>query len=95
MLRSILIGISALFTLLAISAAFYSHLPRSWITVGWASVLLLCLIFERTRYKAELAAPPGPEWLATNELDVGKHGTVRVWYHPQTGERAYVREQAG
>jgi hypothetical protein len=92
MLRAWVIAIMAGFTLIAVLAAFLSQMPRSWITVAWAGVLLLCLVFERTRYKAELTAPPGPDWVATNELDVDANGAVRVWYHPRTGERAYVRE---
>jgi hypothetical protein len=94
MLRAWVIAIMACFTLVAILAAGFSHVPRSWISVGWAITLLLALLFERTRYKDELTAPPGPDWVATNELDVDARGAVRVWYHPRTGERAYVREPA-
>jgi hypothetical protein len=94
MLRAGVIIVMACFTFITILVAAFSHVPRSWISVAWAATLLLCLVFERTRYKAELTAPPGPDWVATNELDVDAHGAVRVWYHPRTGERAYVRESA-
>jgi hypothetical protein len=94
MLRGWVIAIMAGFTLISILVAAFSDLPRSWISVGWGAVLLLCVVFERTQYKAELTAPPGPDWVATNELDVDARGAVRVWYHPRTGERAYVRESS-
>ena len=92
MLRGVVIAILVLLTPIAILVAALSHVAGFWISVGWAGVLLLCLLFERTRYKAELTAPPGPDWVATHELNVDARGTVRVWYHPHTGERAYVRE---
>jgi len=94
MFRATLIAIMASVTLIAVLAAAFSHLARPWITVIWAAALLLCLVFERTRYKPELTAPPGPDWVATNEVDVDARGAVRVWYHPRTGERAYVRESS-
>jgi hypothetical protein len=94
MLRTSLIVIFAILTLVSILVAAFTDLARMWMAVVWAALLLLSLLFERTRYKSELTAAPGPDWVATNELDVDARGTVRVWYHPRTGERAYVRESA-
>lgn len=92
MLRAVLIAITAVFTLSAIWAAAMNHRPAAWITAIWAVIFLLAAVFERTRYKPELTAPPGGDWVASNELTVDAHGTIRVWYHPVTGERAYVRD---
>ena len=60
-----------------------------------AAILLVGLVFERVRYKNELPSPPGPDWVSTGECTVDASGIVRVWYHPGTGNRAYVREQGG
>jgi hypothetical protein len=92
MLRTLVLAVVAVVTLLAILAASVSHRAAPWITAGWAVVMLLCFIFERTQYKAELTQPPGPDWVASNELNVDANGTVRIWTNPRTGERAYVRE---
>lgn len=94
MLRPIVIGLAALLTLLATLAACVSHHPKSWISVVWAAVFLLCALLERIRYKPELATPPDGSWLPSAEITSDSRGIVRVWVHTHTGERAYVREAA-
>jgi hypothetical protein len=60
--------------------------------VVWGAILAGGVYFENYRYKAELDRPPGPDWVATGERSTDANGVVAVWYHPATGERAYVRE---
>jgi hypothetical protein len=57
----------------------------------WGVIVAGSLLIERYRYKPELDAPPGPDWVATGERSLGPRGPVTVWFHPGTGERAYVR----
>ena len=92
MLRGIVIAIMSVVTAIAILLAVTSQVGKPWILAVWAIVFLLCLLFERTIYKAELTAPPSPEWVDTGEITVDARGAVRVWYNPRTGERAYVRQ---
>jgi hypothetical protein len=60
--------------------------------VIYGALLAGGVYFERYRYKPELDRPPGPDWVATGERSTDANGAVTVWYHPATGERAYVRE---
>jgi hypothetical protein len=59
----------------------------------WTAIALLALLFERTRYKQILDAPPaGEDWSATGErfVDSRTGREVTVWHQASTGKRAYV-----
>jgi hypothetical protein len=62
-----------------------------------AGVMLVALIwffFRSGGYKRKpLDAPPGPDWVKTDErfVDPSSGETLDVWFHPGSGERAYVR----
>jgi hypothetical protein len=64
----------------------------------WGAVIALALlvwfVFRSGGYKRQpLDAPPGPDWEPTNErfVDPSSGETLAVWFHPPSGERAYVR----
>lgn len=59
-----------------------------------ALVVLIWFLFRTAGYKREpLEAPPGPDWVRTDErfVDPSSGETLEVWFHPPSGERAYVR----
>ena len=59
-----------------------------------ALVFLIWFVFRPGGYKREpLDAPPGPGWVKTEErfVDPSSGETLDVWFHPPSGERAYVR----
>jgi len=61
---------------------------------GLALVALVWFFFRSGGYKRKpLDAPPGPEWVQTQErfVDPSSGETLDVWFHPRSGERAYVR----
>lgn len=65
-----------------------------WIVVGcYALVLVLALIFERSRYRPQVDRSSGP-WRSTGEafIDPTSGERTAVYYNPQTGERDYRRE---
>ena len=52
--------------------------------------------FRKGGYKrTPLDAPPGPDWQSTGErfVDPTSGETLDVWFHPKSGERAYVRSR--
>jgi hypothetical protein len=64
----------------------------------WGAVIALAVlvwfVFRSGGYKRQpLDAPPGPDWEPTNErfVDPSSGETLAVWFHPPSGERAYVR----
>jgi hypothetical protein len=64
----------------------------------WGAVIALAVlvwfVFRSGGYKRQpLDAPPGPDWEPTNErfVDPSSGETLDVWFHPPSGERAYVR----
>jgi len=64
----------------------------------WSGLLALAalvwFVFRSRGYKRRpLDAPPGPDWVPTNErfVDPSSGETLTVWFHPSSGERAYVR----
>jgi hypothetical protein len=62
-----------------------------------ALIVLTWLLFRKGGYKRRpLDAPPGPDWVRTEErfVDPSSGETLDVWFHPSSGERAYVRAQA-
>ncbi len=55
---------------------------------------LIWFAFRKGGYKrVPLDAPPGPDWVATDErfVDPSSGETLAVWFDPKSGERAYVR----
>jgi hypothetical protein len=64
-----------------------------WVGVV-ALLVLVWALFRNGGYKRRpLDAPPGPGWERTEErfVDPGSGETLDVWFHPPSGERAYVR----
>ncbi|CAL80299.1 hypothetical protein BRADO6696 [Bradyrhizobium sp. ORS 278] len=64
-----------------------------WLAVITA-VVLVWVFFRQGGYKRDaLSAPPGPDWVKTEErfVDPTSGETLDVWFQPRTGERAYVR----
>jgi hypothetical protein len=64
---------------------------------GLMLVALIWFVFRRGGYKrVPLDAPPGPDWVKTAEsfVDPSSGETLDVWFHPPSGERAYVRTRA-
>jgi hypothetical protein len=66
----------------------------------WGAAILLPLLiwflFRKGGYKrTPLDAPPGRDWQATGErfVDPTSGETLEVWFHPASGERAYVRSR--
>jgi hypothetical protein len=51
------------------------------------------IVFEHYKYKDELDREPGAGWVRTDEKTVTADHIVTVWYHPASGERAYVRSR--
>ena len=65
----------------------------------WCGVIalpvLIWFLFRAGGYKREpLDAPPGPDWQLTDErfVDPSSGEELAVWFHPKSGERAYVRD---
>lgn len=57
-------------------------------------IALVWLLFRKGGYKrVALDAPPGPQWVQTEErfVDPSSGETLDVWFDPSNGERAYVR----
>jgi hypothetical protein len=57
-------------------------------------IVVIWLLFRKGGYKrVPLDAPPGPDWVLTEErfVDPSSGETLDVWFHPSSGERAYVR----
>jgi hypothetical protein len=70
--------------------------------VIWLGLVLLPLIvwalFRKSGYKRRpLDRPPGTDWVRTEErfVDPSSGETLDVWFHPLSGERAYVRAEPG
>ncbi len=65
---------------------------------GVVLVVLIWLLFRKGGYKRRpLDAPPGPGWQRTDErfADPSSGEALEVWFHPDSGERAYVRARRG
>jgi hypothetical protein len=59
-----------------------------------ALIVLAWFLFRKGGYKRRpLDAPPGPDWVRTEEcfIDPSSGETLDVWFHPPSGNRAYVR----
>ena len=94
MLRAFLVGISVVMLggALALFVVGWPQ-PGALMLVVWAIVLFVGVVFERTRYKAILETPPGPDYQPTAERFVDPESGVAtvVWFNAKTGKRAYVR----
>jgi hypothetical protein len=65
---------------------------------GLVLVVLIWLMFRTGGYKRQpLNYPPGPGWQKTDErfVDPSTGEPLEVWFHPASGERAYVRSRRG
>jgi hypothetical protein len=61
-------------------------------------VVLIWLVFRTGGYKRQpLDGPPGPDWQRTDErfVDPSSGEPLEVWFHPKSGQRAYVRARRG
>jgi hypothetical protein len=59
--------------------------------------VLVWFMFRQGGYKREaLDVAPGPDWVKTEErfVDPASGETLDVWFHPESGERAYVRTRS-
>lgn len=57
---------------------------------------LIWLLFRKGGYKRRPRdAPPGPDWRPTGErfVDPTSGEMLEVWFHPASGERAYVQSR--
>ena len=66
----------------------------------WAGItallVLIWFLFRTGGYKRQpLDRPPGPDWQKTDErfVDPNSGKTLEVWFHPPSGERAYVQSE--
>ena len=94
MLRAFLIGVSVLMLICAVALFVVGQAQPGVLTlVAWAVILFIGVVFERTRYKAILDAPPGPDFAPTAERFVDPETGVAtvVYFNAKTGKRAYVR----
>ena len=64
-------------------------------TVG--AIFTIGIVIERHHYKRLREEPPGTGWVLTSErfLDHATGRMVSVYYKPATGERVYVKADAG
>jgi hypothetical protein len=83
-------GLAMILAALVLASNGY-HIAAVAPLLVWGVIVAGSVMIERYRYKPELDAPPGPDWVDTGECSVGPSGPVTVWFHPSTGERAYVR----
>ena len=94
MLRAFLIGVSVLMLICAATLFVVGQAQPGMLTlVAWAVILFVGVVFERSRYKAILAAPPGPDFVPTAErfVDPETGAATVVYFNAKTGKRAYVR----
>jgi hypothetical protein len=92
MLRRWTIGAGVAMILISLVLATRGHVMAAAVPLLIEGVIVAgSVLFERYRYKPELDAPPGPDWVATGERSIGPRGPVTVWFQPSTGQRAYVR----
>jgi hypothetical protein len=91
--RAVVCVIGLLFAGAAIALAALRCYPAAGMLAVWAVIFLGGLAVERWRYKKLLgAAPPGPDWQATEErfVDPETGRLVTVYFQPATGERRYI-----
>lgn len=90
-LRNIVLAVALL--LMVSAAIVVLRDPAGWPMLLMSVLLVGGIIFERQRYGAAGRAPAGPGWSATAERFIDEEGVpVRVWFHAETGERRYVRD---
>jgi hypothetical protein len=97
MLRAFLIGVSVLLLICAAALFVVGQAQPALLTVlGWALILFIGVVFERTRYKAILDVPPDAGFEPTAERFVDPETKVEtvVYFNAKTGKRAYVKAQS-
>jgi hypothetical protein len=93
-MRRGLITIGVLVIILGVAAILSGLVQRSFVFIFWGAFLIVAILIERVRYKSLLSKSPGPGWQRTTErfVDDETGQLVTVYVHPETGERAYVKE---
>ena len=93
-MRKGLITIGILALILGLAALASGIVGRSFVLFFWGAILLVAIVFERSRYKKIARKSPGPDWQRTPErfVDDETGKMVTVYVHPESGERAYVEE---
>jgi hypothetical protein len=63
-----------------------------WLGIG-VLVVLIWFLRQGGYKRRPLDAPPGGDWQRTDErfIDPSSGEPLEVWFHPKSGERAYVR----
>lgn len=94
MLRNVLLGIGFAALIGGTYAILACGVSPGIMGVIWGALVVLGIVCERVVYKPIAVAPPGPGWRKTTErfIDEATGEPVTVYVHPETGERAYIRE---
>ena len=95
MLRRLVLGLGCCLLAAGIIATVAGRTPGGFVLLINGILVIGGVLFERYRYKPDLAAPPGPGWVRTEEKTTDADGVVSVWFNPSSGERAYVRDNGG
>ena len=93
-LRSGLIGVCMILLALALLLFATGHGASGLVALAFeAGAVLVAVLAERFRYNKPLDAPPGDGWEPTGEafVDPGSGETLRVYFHPASGKRVYLR----
>jgi hypothetical protein len=83
-----------IYVIIGISLLQHSRDVSDWLLflyfIGNAAVIILGTLFERSRYKSKSTQKEG--WVPTKEqfIDHQSGKLVKVYFHPQSGERKYV-----
>jgi hypothetical protein len=93
MLRRAVLALGCILLAAGIIVILAGRNPGGIILLVNGLLLTLGVLFERYRYKPDLAEAPGPGWVRTAERTADAQGVVAVWFNPESGERAYVRER--
>lgn len=89
MLRNALTGFALLLVLGGAAATLAGY--DGWVPAIWGAVVLVCVLFERWRYRKSSHATQA-NWQSTGEqfIDPETGQAVQVLYDPETGERRYT-----
>ena len=90
MLRTLLLIVAVLLIAAGLLVAVLGGGFRALGALLFGIVLLLGIVFERWRYRAE--PPPDARWQKSSERFTDPHTgqVIDVFYDPQSGERHYV-----
>lgn len=90
MLRTFLL-VAAMLAFSAAPALMLAGEPALPMLVG-SGIVLVGILFERTRYGAASVRPTGDDWVETPErfIDDASGRPMAVWFDPVSGRRRYV-----